>query len=188
MSTKTPNLFRKLLRIVTPEEVSEIATKYSDIGRIVSLTELLKEKLFKNVHRDFSKLASLDGFDDDFDNELDVIHEIDAIESKTLAQEIDSQLISPSIRIGMRPTQQIKENEDFIQLNSFLKNDVEDKNMSAFIIEEKERLKKSQNTLKKKEVLSLYEKNSNLDSEEIKNENKSKNESAKIGNLINKKQ
>jgi hypothetical protein len=64
----------------------------------------------------------------------------------------------------------------------------EEENMSSFILIEKARLKKSQKTLKQKEIIELYQKNSNVDVEQIKSTNQTPGEASEAGVLVNKKQ
>lgn len=186
---KPINLLRKLLRIITPEEISDIAVKYNEEGRVVALTEILRDRIFRNMNRDFSKLS----YKDDLLEDEEKILKFKKIKEKEhhLEEKFSNEsyeYASPVYRVEMRPNTQVKENEDFISLNNHLKDDESVKNMSAFILEEKERLKKSQQVLKQKEVRGLYEKNSQLGREEIKKENKSSKESAQKGNLIDRKQ
>jgi len=47
----------------------------------------------------------------------------------------------------------------------------EGENMSSFILIEKERLKRSQKILKQKEIIDLYQKNGNVDVEQIRSSN-----------------
>jgi hypothetical protein len=60
--------------------------------------------------------------------------------------------------------------------------------MSSFILIEKERLKQSQEALKRKEIISLYRKNSNIDLEQIKSTNQAAGDAGEAGVLVNKKQ
>ncbi|MBC7713536.1 MAG: hypothetical protein H7177_09360, partial [Rhizobacter sp.] len=62
-----------------------------------------------------------------------------------------------------------------------------DENMSSFILIEKARLKSSQKSLKQKEIIDLYQKNSNVDVELIKSTNHTAASSTEGGVLINKK-
>jgi hypothetical protein len=63
----------------------------------------------------------------------------------------------------------------------------EDENMSSFILIEKARLKQSQKTLKQKEIIDIYQKNSNVDVEQIKSTNNDPTSSSETGVLVNKK-
>jgi hypothetical protein len=64
----------------------------------------------------------------------------------------------------------------------------ENENMSSFILIEKERLKRSQFSLKQKEIIDLYQKNSHVDVEQIKGSNNNLAQSRESGVLVNKKQ
>ena len=185
---KPINLFRKLLRIITPEEISDIAVKYVEEGRIVALSEILRDRVFRNMNRDFSKLTYKDEIFEADQKVLKFRQNKDKEQHEEKPSSENFEYASPVYHVQMRPNTQVKENEDFITLNNHLKDDESVKNMSAFILEEKERLKKSQHVLKQKEVMVLYEKNAHLGREEIKKENKSLKESAQKGNLIDKKQ
>lgn len=191
-------LIRKLLRLITPEEITEIATKHSEGGRFISMTELLKERVLQKIYRDFTKLEMIDEILDkhneklkkQFHKNLDFDQSQDELAALRAQREEDNELakISPAINVQMRATSQVKENEDFIELNGHIKNDDGVENMSSFIINEKERMKKSQYVLKQKEILTLYEKNSNIDVSEVKIENKNPGTIGHKGILINKKQ
>ncbi len=50
-------LIMNLLRVITPEEIGEITTKHNG-GKFFSLTDLIKERVEKNINRDFSKDVS----------------------------------------------------------------------------------------------------------------------------------
>jgi hypothetical protein len=60
--------------------------------------------------------------------------------------------------------------------------------MSSFILIEKERLKRSQKSLKQKEIIDLYQKNSHVDVEQIKGSNTNLSQAREAGVLVNKKQ
>ena len=65
---------------------------------------------------------------------------------------------------------------------------LENENMSSFILIEKARLKRSQQILKQKEIIDLYQKNSHVDVEQIKGSNTNLAQAKEAGVLINKKQ
>lgn len=189
-------LLMKLLRLITPEEISEIVVKHNEGGRFISLTTIVKERVLGRVYRDFQSLEVLEDIHQKNnipkteDNLLDFAKEhlptMDGIKDNAelrMATKFKSEGASSAL---------ITDDADYIGLNAHQKElskelCIEEMNMSAFILEEKERLKKSQKTLKKIEVVELYSKNAHLNTEDIKIENKSKSESSQKGNLVNKK-
>ncbi len=62
------------------------------------------------------------------------------------------------------------------------------KQISAFIIDEKKKLEKSYSRLKGREILALYQKNAEIDIEQEKSLKEDLSKSTKIGVLVNKKQ
>jgi uncharacterized membrane protein (DUF106 family) len=59
--------------------------------------------------------------------------------------------------------------------------------MATFILIEKERLKKSQQSLKQKEIIDLYRKNAHVDVEQIKQTSHEATSGDDSGILVNKK-
>ena len=191
-------LIMNLLRIITPEEIADIATKHNG-GKFLSLTDLVNERVDRKIYRDFSSTDS-----------MEEIHEAHAIqadersagakilpfnskeknESEEVQIENDSenaprfvtQMISTS---QLAPTHHEAVNEAPKQVKI---EHAEDENMSSFILIEKARLKQSQKTLKQKEVINLYQKNSNIDVEQIKSTNQNPGASSESVVLVKKKQ
>src|SRR4051812_16981886 len=55
-----PNfLIMNLLRLITPEEIGDIATKHNG-GKFLSLTDLVTERVEHNIYRDFSSVDSME--------------------------------------------------------------------------------------------------------------------------------
>lgn len=190
-------LIMNLLRIITPEEIADIATKHNG-GKFLSLTDLVNERVERKIYRDFSSSDS-----------VDEIHEAHA--QQVMEREGGAKILPfGKIEEGERSVPAPAENADgtpaprFVvqsittsQLKPQMEDQVapakaaviehkEDENMSSFILIEKARLKNSQKTLKQKEIIDLYNKNSNVDVELIKSTNQST--SGEGGVLINKKQ
>lgn len=183
-----PNiLILNLLRIITPEEIGDIATKHNG-GKFLSLTDLVSERVEHNVFRDFSSADS-----------IDELHEIHSKQAKILpfkknavpsaetsqAEEIQTEEVSSLAdaaleQINLTTTETSSSNEDVAHK--------EDENMSSFILIEKERLKRSQKSLKQKEIIDLYQKNSTVDVEQIKGSNNNLSQAREAGVLVNKKQ
>jgi hypothetical protein len=152
-----------LLRIITPEEISEIATKHNG-GKFLSLTDLAVERFEKKIYRDFSE-AEAEKVNDN--NEA----EVEESEAKILPFTISSD--------------SIEEEATPVIPNKRVHSDSE--NMATFILIEKERLKKSQQSLKQKEIIDLYRKNSHVDVAQIKQTNQEAASADEVGILINKK-
>ena len=179
-------LIMNLLRIITPEEIGDIATKHNG-GKFLALTDLVNERVERDVHRDFSRPDSLEEIheshskdnqakilpfkkDDSKNNENSQSESVDSQESVSLTAMADGHLNA-------------KNSEAEIKVEH-----KEDENMSSFILIEKARLNKSQRVLKQKEIIDLYQKNSSVDVEQIKGSNENLSQAREAGVLINKKQ
>ena len=148
------NLLMHILRIITPEEVGEIATRHNG-GKFFSLTELVSERLEKNIYRDFSEEI--------------LESEAKILPFKTKEEEIvASEKIIPEGPIDELALLGVQED---LQDQEEKMSHAENENMASFILVEKARLKKSQRTLKQKEIIDLYKKNANVDVEQIKHTN-----------------
>lgn len=176
-------LIMNLLRLITPEEIGDIATKHNG-GKFLSLNDLVMERVEHNIHRDFSSPDSM--------NEIHELHATSAqakiLPFKTREEEqsptdetpiaTDSEAQVSLTALGDMAILEIQEKE--IKHN-------EGENMSSFILIEKERLKRSQHVLKQKEIIDLYQKNSNVDVEQIKGSNQNRSQDKDAGVLVNKK-
>lgn len=188
---KQNQLLMRLLRLITPEEISEIVVKHNEGGRFISLTVLVRERVLGRVYRDFQSFEVLEEAHQSHEkgNQVLAFEPSRDDENQQNPKEKIEVRLATKFKSQMINTSQIKDDQAYIELNAHQKElPIEEKNMSAFILEEKERLRKSQSILKKIEVVELYSKNSHLNSEDIKTENKSKSESSQKGNLVNKKQ
>ncbi len=186
----------KLLRIITPEEIADIATKHNG-GKFLSLTNLVSERVEHKIYRDFSGTES-----------VDEIHEAHAkieedrngtqakilpfnkksVESEGKVEESsDGEKVHLSVKAistSQMATEYVEE-KVVAQDQRMIHN--EDENMSSFILVEKARLKNSQKNLKQREIIDLYQKNSNVDVEQIKSTNNDPTSSSEAGVLVNKK-
>ena len=189
-------LIMNLLRIITPEEIADIATKHNG-GKFLSLTDLVNERVDRKIYRDFSSADS-----------VDEIHEAHAQQTtekdggaKILPfnkREADETSVAdnedgdpaPRFVVQMKSTSQLAPQvEDHVApAKAAIIEHKDDENMSSFILIEKARLKASQKSLKQKEIIDLYQKNSNVDVELIKSTNQNPATSSEGGVLINKKQ
>ena len=179
-------LIMNLLRIITPEEIGDIATKHNG-GKFLALTDLVNERVERNIHRDFSHPDSLEEIHESHAKE----HQAKILPFKK-SDSAGGEEVSPSSvnseelvsLTGIANDQLKKENH-----NSNIKIEhKEDENMSSFILIEKARLNKSQRVLKQKEIIDLYQKNSSVDVEQIKGSNENLSQAREAGVLINKKQ
>lgn len=177
-------LIMNLLRVITPEEIGDIATKHNG-GKFLSLTDLVNERVEHKIYRDFSGADAMDEIHDAHNptgsakilpfkkqgEELSATKE-DAAEAQLGSEEVVEDAASGELPEKEKPVEVAhKENE----------------NMSSFILIEKARLKRSQQILKQKEIIDLYQKNSYVDVEAIKGSN-NQEEASEAGVLINKKQ
>lgn len=195
------SLIMNLLRIITPEEIADIATKHNG-GKFLSLTDLVNERVERKIYRDFTSI-----------NSVDLIHDEHALykelqsSAKILPFRAPPQKVEFKIKEKIEVEPRVKdEGPKFIfkaiatsqiapvvyeEINHKEEIKIEhrpDENMSSFILIEKERLKQSQEALKRKEIIGLYQKNSNVDLEQIKSTNKAAGDSGEAGVLVNKKQ
>ncbi len=170
-------LIMNLLRIITPEEIGEMATRHNG-GKFLSLTDLVNERIDHKVYRDFSSPDS-----------VDVIHDAHNVASQAkilpFRKKNSEDLIShEEDGVENFPKTNLIEKVENLETIAEHKNN---ENMSSFILIEKARLKKSQQSLKQKEIIDLYQKNSNVDVEQIKGSNTNLSQAREAGVLINKK-
>ncbi|MGZ3788450.1 MAG: hypothetical protein ACXVLQ_08005 [Bacteriovorax sp.] len=175
-------LIMNLLRLITPEEIGDIATKHNG-GKFLSLTELVRERVEQKIYRDFSTPDS-----------MEEIHEAHANQAKILpfkakvpvdpASFTNEEQVEP---ISLTDLAQVELNQLVQKEESRGIQHKEDENMSSFILIEKERLKRSQQSLKQKEIIDLYQKNSHVDVEQIKGSNNNLAQAREAGVLVNKK-
>lgn len=189
-------LIMTLLRIITPEEIADIATKHNG-GKFLSLTDLVNERVDRKIYRDFSSTDSMDEIHDEHavqHTETEGSAKILPFNKVDHAEDASAELVadSPSQKFvaQLRPTSQLAPVYEEVQAPAkvSLVEHKEDENMSTFILVEKNRLKESQKALKQKEIINLYQKNSNIDVEQIKSTNQNPSTSSEAGVLVNKKQ
>jgi len=180
-----PNfLIRKLLRLITPEETGEIATKHNG-GKFLTLTDLASERFEHDIHRDFTSPTSVDDIHDDYG----LVIGARILPFTKFKNEDDKPNLENNKIISL--TETALENIEVKSVSEQVSEEVvahkADENMSSFILIEKARLKRSQETLKKKEIIDLYQKNSIVEVEQIKNTNNNLTQEADAGVLVNKK-
>ncbi len=175
-------LIMNVLRIITPEEIGEITTKHNG-GKFLSLTELIDERMEKNIIRDFN--------DPDHEAKILPFSKNKAEAEPTAATE------EPDIDKAegeLRPLTAEFSLEHVAASSTDVEEEFEQKdhdtseNMSSFILIEKERFKRSQQTLKKKEIMDLYQKTAKVEVEQIKHTNQNLTSGSNDGVLVNKKQ
>ncbi|MFA6237129.1 MAG: hypothetical protein WC635_07365 [Bacteriovorax sp.] len=176
-----------LLRVITPEEIGDIATKHNG-GKFLSLTDLVNERVEHKIYRDFSDADSMDEIHEAHNqvSQAKILpfkkpDELDELKSN---QENESESRPAVNASDEKPSLQEIETEETSAEIAHKENE----NMSSFIMIEKARLKRSQQTLKQKEIIDLYQKNSHVDVEAIKGSNNNLEEAREAGVLINKKQ
>ncbi|MDO9183546.1 MAG: hypothetical protein Q7U04_14115 [Bacteriovorax sp.] len=180
------SLIMNLLRIITPEEIGEIATKHNG-GKFLSLTELVSERVEHKIYRDFSSADSMDEIHDAHNLPTQaVILPFKNPRVDMLAK--DEPAISLSDMASTSLENREEEGQRLIDKAEEVIEHKENENMSSFILIEKARLKRSQQILKQKEIIDLYQKNSNVDVEQIKGSNNNLAQAREAGVLINKKQ
>lgn len=170
-----PNfLIMNLLRLITPEEIGDIATKHNG-GRFLSLTDLVSERVEHNVYRDFSSVDT-----------LDEIHEQQNLKAQILPFKKLAESSEGLHKVEAVLCEEVNSQEELKPIPEVVHQESE--NMSSFILIEKERLKRSQHSLKQKEIIDLYQKNSHVDVEQIKGSNNNLAQAREAGVLVNKKQ
>lgn len=193
-------LIMNLLRIITPEEIADIATKHNG-GRFLSLTDLVTERVERKIYRDFTRPESIE--------EIHEAHAKQALEKDQTAKILPfnkkenhglekgkqdlTNSVNESAKVSLTTmaiqTSQLAPQhwqEEEVEEEAVVHK--EDENMSTFILVEKARLKKSQKVLKQKEIIDLYQKNSTIDVEQIKSMNSESAQATEAGVLVNKKQ
>lgn len=185
-------LIMNLLRLITPEEIGDIATKHNG-GKFLSLTDLVNERVDQKIYRDFSSPDSMDEIHEAHSNSQQakilpfkkITTSEEIIETDSETDEVHNSLadmananLEKAVSLSAKITKQ--ERPEAVEHK-------ENENMSSFILIEKARLKRSQQILKQKEILDLYQKNSNVDVEQIKGSNTNLAQAREAGVLINKK-
>lgn len=189
-------LIMTLLRIITPEEIADIATKHNG-GKFLSLTDLVNERVDRKIYRDFTSSDSMDEIHEEHATQQNISAGLAKILPFKLEKNETSKEVSPEIIASneeaskfvaqARPTSQLSPEYEEEVVEARVAH-IENENMSSFILVEKARLKHSQKSLKQKEIINLYQKNSNIDVEQIKSTNQNPSTSSEAGVLVNKKQ
>lgn len=170
---------------MTPEEIGDIATKHNG-GKFLSLTDLVNERVEHGISRDFSSPMMMEEIYENETNQAKILpfKKADSSEEKADAlspvkEEVVSltDAIQATLSETESPANEIEAAEH-----------KDNENMSSFILIEKARLKRSQQTLKQKEIIELYQKNSHVDVEQIKSSNTNSAQVKEAGVLVNKKQ
>lgn len=189
-------LIMTLLRIITPEEIADIATKHNG-GKFLSLTDLVNERVDRKIYRDFSSTDSMDEIHEEHavqHTEAEGSAKIlpfNKLENKDMAtDEHSEEAAAPRFVTQAKPTSQFAPAYEHVEApaKAAVIEHKEDENMSSFILVEKNRLQQSQKALKQKEIINLYQKNSNIDVEQIKSTNQNPSTASEAGVLVNKKQ
>ena len=160
------SLLNDLMRILTPEEISELTSTSSGSAR-VELTDLLKS--FENGEE---------------------VNDVEEYSAKILPfKKVDEVEAEITYEAGPKVIEYIEHFHHKRSLGDTSRSS-EGKSVetSTFIIKEKERFEFVQKRLKKKEVMSLYLKNANVDIEQEKTLKDDLSKSSRSGVLVNKKQ
>lgn len=182
-------LIMNLLRVITPEEIGDIATKHNG-GKFLSLTDLVNERVEHNVFRDFSSADAFEEMHEQHNQKAKILpfkKTNDDFQETPKADDSEAEEVSSLSAMAeahLAPDKKETTAQDQKQEVAHQENE----NMSSFILIEKERLKRSQQSLKQKEIIDLYQKNSNVDVEQIKGSNNNFAQAKEAGVLVNKKQ
>ncbi len=171
------NLLFEVLRILTLEEIAELATS-SEVAEKYSLTEMMDKRLESK-----SSEAKILPFDrEEKEEEETSLGRDDEIEEEEMHQTEAAEVVD----------EQVEEDADVFKLSDMFKVEevVEEEKVDTtkFILEEKERFKKSRRDLKGKEILKLYQSNAAVSVEQEKKNKKNLSKSTHSGVLVNKKQ
>ncbi|MCO4792625.1 MAG: hypothetical protein KC493_02850 [Bacteriovoracaceae bacterium] len=195
MVAKRNFLIKSLIRVLTPEEISELTTTYCGERR-VSLTSLLDQE-FVGIEPEVGpkkdpeevatqSKAKILPFGKAAD---DAVLGDSSKDSPALAKGYEFK-VGPKVLVLFKKLYGISENS----FNSMETDEVEvsmektKKGTSLFILDEKEKLDSSQKKLKSKEVLGTYKKVASMDIETEKSHKDDLSWSSCSGLLINKKQ
>jgi len=186
-------LIQNLLRILTPEEIGDIATKHNG-GRFLSLNDLVNERIDKKIYRDFSTQYYMEEFHEKTKGAKILPFKKAESESADASSENSASDLEDSegaahqslTSVGEQQLTHHNKSSDDPSIGNETHADGE--NMSSFILIEKARLKRSQKMLKQREIIDLYQKNSNVDVEQIRGSNNNLEQSSEAGVLVNKKQ
>lgn len=163
------SLLGDILRIITPEEISELTATSSGSNRL-ELTDMLDQ--FE------------DGEKFDFSNDEGA----KILPFKKNGEEEEEVELVP-VQVGAQVHEYLNHYLEKIKIGDTSKdtkgNTVE---TSVFILKEKERFKYVQSKLKQKEVMGLYMKNAGVDIEQEKTLKDDLSKSSRTGVLVNKKQ
>lgn len=165
-------LIRNLLRILTPEEVSDLTT-VGDASVREALTDLLVgHNQGHGLSYGVGGMAKILPFPDvsnEQEEPLSIIEDIEIVTGPNVHQFINQfitkvQFESSKVHAGGRPVE-----------------------TSTFILNEKERFKAVYTKMKSREVLDLYAKNSIVDLEQERKNRKDLSKNSSTGVLVNKK-
>jgi hypothetical protein len=179
-------LIMNLLRVITPEEIGDIATKHNG-GKFLSLTDLVSERVEHNIYRDFSRAEALEEIHEAHNNQAKILPFKKPGEEADASVSTDPSSTTESVSLATMAEDSLSEKKDEKEDVPIVEHK-ENENMSSFILIEKERLKRSQKSLKQKEIIDLYQKNSHVDVEQIKGSNTNLSQAREAGVLVNKKQ
>jgi hypothetical protein len=168
------NLLTDYLRLITPEEISELTTAYAGNSR-VELTELL-EHVSGGSPLEF-------GEDAEGAKILPFVNKTNEVLAKS-----DDELAN-EVSAGPNVIEFVAHFLHVVSLGETSRGSSgEAVETSTFIINEKERFKYAQEKMKQKEIMSLYMKNALVDIEQEKTLKDDLSKSSQVGVLVNKKQ
>jgi len=167
------DLISSLLRIITPEEISELTTLSKGTSRL-SLTDLMQMRM-EGEDLDFSPEAEEEG--------------AKILPFKNINEPSDEEEVKEEFFAGENVQEYINHYFKKLKLqNSAVDEEGRTKDTSVFIINEKERFEYSRKKLKSREVLGLYMKNASVDIEQERMIKDDMSKSTRTGVLVNKKQ
>lgn len=173
-------LIYELLRILTPEEISELITTGSGKSR-VSLMELIQDEMEGEGAKilPFQRSELL---------EEEKVEIEEPVEPETFTEE-DIKVSGKCENYLLTLQLQHKKNlKNIFSEKRKVKKIKNNKEISLFIIEEKKKLENASVALKGKEIIQLYEKNSKVDLNMYRKSRENLHRASQQGVLVNKKQ
>ncbi|GAB4009591.1 MAG: hypothetical protein Fur0010_00470 [Bdellovibrio sp.] len=173
-------LIYELLRILTPEEISELITTGSGKTR-VSLMELIQDE----IKGEGAKILPFQRSDQLEEENVKIEKPVG---SETI-NEYDIEVSGKCENYLQKLQLQHKKNlKNIFSEKRKVKKIKNNKEISLFIIEEKKKLENASVALKGKEIIQLYEKNSKVDLNMYRKSRENLHRASQQGVLVNKKQ
>ena len=183
-------IIMSLFRLLTPEEISELTTSSSGNER-VELNNLIEFELQGNDYKDYkAHQEKLEQEKNEVEHKAKVLQLNSKNETSTTAEQINLTIpenIKSILDSFILRCRELEKNPlGKKRLDKKKRNGLK-KQMSTFILEEKDKMDESYAKLKTVEIMSLYKKNASVDIGLQKNNSDDLKKSSQSGVLVNKK-